>query len=107
MRAREKREADAERRSKAETTTTTTTSSPRPASGASARAPTQGSGSVRDGNGAIIPRGEPPAGYAGFYCKEDGIKCHTRTGRCWSADVCQFGSDAAPPPAGGLSHFWN
>ena len=76
----------------------------------SAHAPTAGSGSVGEGRDVLeveLPRGEPPAGYVGYYCKEDGIKCHTRTGRCWSADVCQSGSDVAPPPAGGLSHFWN
>ena len=35
-----------------------------------------------------LPRDEPPPGYVGYYCKSDGLKCHTVSGKCWSAGVC-------------------
>ena len=35
-----------------------------------------------------LPRGEPPPGYVGYYCKSDGLKCHTVSGKCWSAGAC-------------------
>ena len=25
----------------------------------------------------------PPAGYVGYYCQSDGVKCHTETHKCW------------------------
>ncbi|KAH8056118.1 hypothetical protein JL721_10083 [Aureococcus anophagefferens] len=48
-----------------------------------------------------LPRGEPQPGYSGYYCKEDGLKCHTASGKCWKATVCNepaSAAAAAPPP---------
>ena len=37
---------------------------------------------------ARTPIRDPPPGYEGFYCEGD-QKCHTRTKKCWSANVCE------------------
>ena len=46
-----------------------------------------------------LPRGEPQPGYSGYYCKEDGLKCHTASGKCWKATVCNEPAGAPPPRA--------
>ena len=30
----------------------------------------------------------PPAGYVGYYCQSDGVKCHTETHKCWDSAIC-------------------
>ena len=60
------------------------------------------------------PRGEPPKGYVGYFCKEDGLKCHTRTHKCWKRRECAGKAGApyeargtvAPPPAVDVDRWW-
>ena len=60
------------------------------------------------------PRGVPPKGYVGYFCKEDGLKCHTRTHKCWKRRECAGKAGApyeargtvAPPPAVDVDRWW-
>ena len=54
------------------------------------------------GAGARAPPPREPLAwdYVGFYCDASDRKCHTRSGKCWAARVCEPGSEepAAPAP---------
>ena len=62
----------------------------------------------------VWPRGVPPKGYVGYFCKEDGLKCHTRTHKCWKRRECAGKAGApyeargtvAPPPAVDVDRWW-
>ena len=40
----------------------------------------------------------PPAGYVGYYCQSDGVKCHTETHKCWDSAICAETEVRRPPP---------
>ena len=40
----------------------------------------------------------PPAGYVGYYCQSNGVKCHTETHKCWDSAICAETEVRRPAP---------